>query len=280
MHNILEVIKKELLENQEIVDFCNKNKIKDSIFDDNLMVINQYKDIKEVCNNCLGKKSCEIDTYNMQPFLKYQNDRVTLNYHHCPHLDLINEDMLEMLFFPQNYFDGDLELTPKRKEVYGLINKFCKKPKSGRGMYIYGQFGTGKTFILLKMAKELTKKNVKVVFTYYPDLVRYIKNSIGSVEVERIINQLKRVDVLILDDVGGENNSPYIRDEVLGAILQYRMLASKPVFMSSNYDIERLKIHFKETSNTSDPISGERIVDRITYMMDVIELKDKNYRLN
>ena len=39
-----------------------------------------------------------------------------------------------------------------------------------------------------------------------------------------LTNQLKEAEILILDDLGGEMSSAFIRDEVLSPILQERML--------------------------------------------------------
>lgn len=42
---------------------------------------------------------------------------------------------------------------------------------------------------------------------------------------------LKMQTVLILDDIGAEFLSSWFRDEILGAILQYRMMERLPVFL-------------------------------------------------
>ena len=38
----------------------------------------------------------------------------------------------------------------------------------------------------------------------------------------------------MLDDLGSENMSAWLRDEVLGPVLNYRVLECKPLFISSN----------------------------------------------
>lgn len=46
---------------------------------------------------------------------------------------------------------------------------------------------------------------------------------------------------MILDDIGAEFLSSWFRDEILGAILQYRMMERLPVFFTSNYTPEELE---------------------------------------
>ena len=92
------------------------------------------------------------------------------------------------------------------------------------------------------------------------------------------IVKLKNVDVLMLDDFGAELNSSFIRDEFLGPILQYRMTAGLPVFMTSNYDIKSLLAHLSETRDENNQLKASRIIERIAYMMKVVKLDDINYR--
>ncbi|HHU55170.1 MAG TPA: ATP-binding protein [Acholeplasmataceae bacterium] len=280
MEKLIENIKNEILKDKEIVNFIRKHKISEELFLKYINVFYQQKLANDICNACLGKKPCEMDVYEMQSKLEYNYGTITRKYIHCPYLDKVNEDFLEMLFFPETQITGKIFDTPERLDVINAINEYMQNPKENKGIFIHGAFGTGKTFILLWIAKQLAKLKLKVVFVYYPDLVRHIKSSIVNNKVEDIVNKLKTADVLMLDDIGGENNTNYIRDEVLGPILQYRMLGNMPTFMTSNYNIDQLGIHFMETKTEVDQIKSMRIIDRIKFMMKVVELIDKNYRLN
>ena len=82
----------------------------------------------------------------------------------------------------------------------------------------------------------------------------------------------------MLDDFGAELNSSFIRDEFLGPILQYRMMAGLPVFMTSNYDIKSLTAHLSETKDETNVIKASRIIERIAYMMKIVKLNDENHR--
>lgn len=280
MDKILDKLTDEIMSDPEIRKFCKENNINDDTFVGNITFLYQQKKANDVCNGCLGKKPCKMDVYQMQSILEYYHGNINHKYVNCKYLDIINDELLEMLFFPETQFDGKLFDSDARSNVYAAIGEFMQNPNSGKGLFIHGAFGTGKTFILLKLARRLIKLKLKVVFAYYPDLVRHIKSSIANNKVEPIVEKLKRTDILILDDIGGENNTSFIRDEVLGPLLQYRMLGNKPTFMTSNYDINHLRRHFMETRDEIDQIKSDRIIERITYMMRSIELKDKNYRHN
>jgi primosomal protein DnaI len=127
---------------------------------------------------------------------------------------------------------------------------------------------------LAALANELANKGYKIVFAYYPDLVRELKSSIGSGDLEEKIIKLKSVDMLFLDDIGGEYFSKFIRDEVLGSILQHRLLDNKPTFFSSNFPLKELVNVIKDNNSQQETVSALRIIQRIKRMTEEFVLSD------
>ena len=116
---------------------------------------------------------------------------------------------------------------------------------------------------------------------YYPDLVRLFKSAIPKGTTEDMIARLKEVEVLILDDFGGETPNSYIRDEILGPILQERMEYKRLTFMSSNLNLDQLRSHLAESAKDFDVVRASRIFERIHVLMEIVELEDKkDYRLD
>ena len=62
------------------------------------------------------------------------------------------------------------------------------------------------------------------------------------------------------------------------AWLQYRMFASKPTFMSSNYSVAELEQHLAEVKDSLNQVNASRVVERIKELMKEIRLDDVNYR--
>ncbi|MFA5542333.1 MAG: ATP-binding protein [Bacilli bacterium] len=274
----IDILKKEVLEDQSIIDFINKHNLNKEIVDFNLLNFKIYKDAREICKGCMGKKTCMMDVYLQQVHLDFSGNNVSLKLKKCPYVDTINEEMLSFYFFPNDTFEGKPYSLDSRKDIYSKMKDYFKDPLKKKGFYLYGPFGTGKTFLLYSIASKLSKMNIKVALTYYPDFVRFIKGNFGDPKVETMINNMKNVDVLMLDDIGGENNTAYIRDEILGPILQYRMVANKPVFITSNYDISFLRDHLRETKDATDAIKGDRIIERIRHLTNEYFIDGKNLR--
>ena len=276
----LDNVKKELFKNKEISEFCLKNKITDDQLLNSFPDLFLHKDNSEICKKCLGKKPCESKVENMQTVLTYDNSKIKVHYKDCPYIKKVSSGKLTFLNFNDNIGEEEVIISNERILILNDLQRFYneyKKGKKVKGTYIYGNYGSGKTFLLINFAKKLVSEGLEVVFAYYPDLVRQIKSSIGN-NIEEIIVNLKNVEILMLDDVGAENNTPFVRDDILGPILQYRMDNHLPVFMTSNHSIEFLGKHFMETYNETDKMKSERIIERILCIMNPVELTDKNYR--
>lgn len=271
-----------LYKDEDIKTFCVENKLTNEQILNNLSKFIIQKDNNLTCKQC-DCTSCNMDPYGMKTKLVHDSGKVDLVYFKCPcikELDSINIDLSYFANRPES-FSNELFRNEKRVNALAYINGFLSKYEKGeftKGIYFCGSFGVGKTFLMFRLAHNLAKKGVKVFFSYYPDLVRALKSAITSNEFEVLINKLKYAEVLMLDDVGAESNTAFIRDEVLGPILQFRIQANLPVCMTSNYSLMDIRKHFYETKDDIDRIKGDRIFERIKYLMNECKIEDKNYR--
>ena len=107
-----------------------------------------------------------------------------------------------------------------------------------------------------------------------------MQSSFGTTYQEELILRLKQTDIVVIDDIGREANTQYIRDEVLGPILQYRVDNNLPMFMSSNRNFEMIEKHLSETNTTIDLVKARALVERLKFLMKEYELNDKDFRNN
>ncbi len=279
MEDALKKVITEVMSDREIVAFCEKNQISEKEILSNISFFYQQKQANDTCQACLGKKPCVMDVFEMQSQLEYHHGNINLRYHRCTYLNSFDKDYLDILFLPDVIPSGKLfKDKEERNQINNKISQIIHAVSPQKGIYLHGAFGTGKTYIMLKMAEAFAKTKQKVVFAYYPDLVRHIKSSIGNEGYEELVFKLKTAPILILDDIGGEMNSSFIRDEILGSILQYRMMGKLLTFMTSNLNLDQLRNHLLETKYEEDELRSDRILERITYLMEPIYLQGKNYR--
>lgn len=192
------------------------------------------------------------------------------------------KSLINVLYLPKKVLDADISnfdlASESRKKVYKYFNDFVidfKNGKNVKGLYLYGTFAIGKTYALACLANLCAKNGIESLLIYFPDLVTELKSSIGTNRYVELINKLKSIDVLMLDDLGSENLTPFIRDEVLGPILNYREAEGLPLFVSSNISVQDLKEHLSiDMKSNENKLKAERIQSRMNGLMKTVNMQD------
>ena len=175
---------------------------------------------------------------------------------------------------------SEIDITDKKrvKVIKWLKNFYDKydKNKEFKGLYLHGNFGCGKTYLISALFNELSKKRISTEIVYYPELLRDIKSDFDNF-MDRI-DYLENVDLLLIDDIGAEKVTEWSRDEILGTILQKRMNNYKTTFFTSNLNMEELERHLRITSYSDDEIKARRIIERIRQLTEDMEFISENKR--
>ncbi|HEL1716756.1 primosomal protein DnaI [Streptococcus suis] len=160
--------------------------------------------------------------------------------------------------------------------IADFVKRFEEKPK---GLYIYGNFGIGKSYLMAYLANLLSKTYLQsTTMLHYPTFVVDIKNAIKDGSVKERIDEIKMAQVLVLDDIGAEQHSPWVRDDVLQVILQYRMQENLPTFFTSNFSFDDLERHFASGKSGDETWQAKRVMERIRYLARDLHLKGNNRR--
>ncbi|HZG84643.1 primosomal protein DnaI [Paenibacillus sp.] len=191
----------------------------------------------------------------------------------------VDERALNQEYSPAEIIQRD---TRRASAVEAVIKYVLKTKDQGlqpNGLYLMGDFGTGKTFLASYMLYELAKSGFTGVIVYMPDFVEDLKSMFGDADrLKDTIELLKETDLLVFDDIGAEHLNAWTRDHVLGTILNYRM-NRKPTFYTSNHDLDGLQKHLSFTTREGeDQYRGQRVMDRIRPFVEVIEVAGRNQR--
>ena len=145
-------------------------------------------------------------------------------------------------------------------------------------------------FEVPKEIKEASMKNIdlddpdrfqiiKIAIIYYPEFLRSLKESFNDPETyNEKFRMIKRVEVLLIDDIGAETMTEWSRDEVLGTILQYRMQEGLATFFTSNLTIKDLEEHFSISTKGIEKVKAKRIIERIKQLTIEMTLVSENKR--
>jgi primosomal protein DnaI len=166
--------------------------------------------------------------------------------------------------------------------VTDFIANYISSPKNKpKGMYLYGEFGVGKTYLMAAMANEMAKKGYNITLVHFPSFAVDIKNAISNNQVAFKLDDIKKTPILVLDDIGADSMSSWIRDDVLGVILEYRMQNNLTTFFTSNFSMDQfehdhLRVNIK---GDEEPLKAKRIMQRIRFLAQEVEMFGKNHRL-
>lgn len=172
-------------------------------------------------------------------------------------------------------------LTRSRTEILSLMSDFIGNFHSPtkKGLYVYGDFGVGKSFLLAALAHDLSEKySVATTMIHYPSFVVNVKNAIQSGQVKAEIDTVKKADILILDDIGAEQHSPWVRDDVLQVILQHRMQENLPTFFTSNFSLVDLEKRLSQGKAGDESWQAKRVMERIRFLAKEVHLEGENRR--
>lgn len=146
------------------------------------------------------------------------------------------------------------------------------------GLYLHGSFGVGKTYLLAAIANELKVADIETILVHAPGFVSEAKRKIRTESFDSFLTSFQHVPVLLIDDIGAEAISPWVRDELFGIILQYRMMHRLPTLYSSNFSREELETHFSIDGSPQNKMKAQRLMQRISTTTTQIELKGENRR--
>ena len=241
--------------------------------------------VKELnnCTNCEGLVYCKNRLEGHVFYPEHDSYQIKFSYAPCKYQKEMLEKQKNRLTREKDIFNAsfsDIDITDKKrvKVIKWLKNFYDTYDKNEvfKGLYLHGNFGCGKTYLISALFNELSKKRISTEIVYFPELLRDIKSDFDTF-ADRI-EYLENVDLLLIDDIGAEKVTEWSRDEILGTILQKRMNNYKTTFFTSNLNIEELERHLRINSYSDDEIKARRIIERVRQLTEDMELISENRR--
>lgn len=269
--------------NSKLANLIKKVKITEGEAKQNLSSLQDTLEELNNCAKCPGLSKCPNHIKGYVYYPKKDESLVTFNYVACKKLKQHESD----LETKQGDYEiasarmKDIDVTEKKRvALIKWLKNFYDKydiSKPNKGLYLHGNFGSGKTFLIAALLNELKiEKNARIEIVYFQDLLRELKDNFDLLETK--VRYLCNVDILLLDDIGAEKVTDWSRDEILGTILQARMNNKLTTFFTSNLTIEELETHLAISKDTMDHVKARRIIERIKQLTEDMELVSVNRR--
>lgn len=127
--------------------------------------------------------------------------------------------------------------------------------KTMAGFIFSGNPGTGKNHLAAAICNDLLRRNKTVLIITVADIMSAMRETFNNADAakteERLLDDLSRVDLLVIDEIGVQNESRYEK-VVINQIVDRRTSSRRPTGMLTNLNQEGLHRQL-----------GERVMDRM-----------------
>lgn len=125
-------------------------------------------------------------------------------------------------------------LKKAKLDVQGFVREY---PATEKGLLLMGPSGVGKTHLAVAALKELIRRGHGGMFSDYRELLKEIQGSYNSASESTemgILEPIRTVELLVLDDLGASKPSAWVLD-IIGLVLNARYNERRMTILTSNY---------------------------------------------
>jgi DNA replication protein DnaC len=120
------------------------------------------------------------------------------------------------------------------------VRNISARLEEGRGLWLVGDIGTGKTTLAMILSKAALDAGYSVAIYSLPRLLNLIRDSIDSDEGKTdYLDRLCAVDLLHIDDLGAEMTTEWVLEQ-LYSIINARYESERAIVATTNLTPDRL----------------------------------------
>jgi DNA replication protein DnaC len=152
---------------------------------------------------------------------------------------------------------------PQVRAVRAYVRDIDTNLDGGRGLWLFGSVGTGKTTLAMLVSKAALDAGRTVAIYSLPRLLAEIRTTFdddNDRSYTQLLDRLADVDLLHIDDVGAEKTSEWVLEQ-LYAIVNARYEEERSVVITTNLERDDLAAQITE-----------RTVSRLEEMCEVLPL--------
>lgn len=182
-------------------------------------------------------------------------------------------DKLRKAGFPESdmeswtFENDDMSNKPITEAMKKYVQNFSNFRKAGKGLLLWGETGTGKTYAACEVANALVDEGYPVLVTNFSRIINELQGTFDK--KQEYIDGFNRFSLIVIDDLSTERNTEFMNEQVF-QIVDARYRAKLPMIITTNLSMREIK----------DPhdIAKKRIYERILERCHPIKVDGSNRR--
>ena len=163
-------------------------------------------------------------------------------------------------------YDGGSDKNCQQARYYA--DHFDRMLRENVGLMFWGDTGRGKTFFSEAIGQQLARQGYMVLYTRIGKIAEACTANNGR-DRAFVMNAVTRADLLILDDLGAERDTPFMLEQA-DTIINTRYLSKRPLITTTN-------LHPRDLISAED-LAHKRPYERIMEMCRPVEIVGENRR--
>ena len=264
-------VKEELIDNPYIIKKMKDLNVTDEEFDTYLGYFQTYLEDKMVCSKCKNPKKCTKQFEGIAMDLYRSEFGIERSFSLCPPREL--ERTVAKKYFLRDFPDAFLGIVlddiDNKKGRFPYEKELMQTDVDGNnvGLFITGPGSSGKSYPLIALCNEFVRGGKTCSYVEVRNFFEDLKGTLDHREqYNALMSKVKDVDVLVLDNLGDEKISEWVRDDILSGILDYRVKNDLLTYITSSYTLDELASLYNVTkTGASDVgrIKANKFIDRI-----------------
>lgn len=276
-----------IIKDELILDIIRTNDIDVDFIKRHLYYFSAYLNDHKICSSCPGPSICKKKNSHlcMDLTIDKKKDSVSFAYRVCKEerkISQVKKKFWLMQFENQclyySFKDCLKNFAFERHDVVKKMIEFVKNPTE-KGIYLSGDIGTGKSFILKLFSVYLAKnENTKsIIFVDCENEFKSLENCYNTTleYFNFYLDQFKEVQYLFLDDLGKEFKNDFVLSSILLPVVEYRLENHLPIFISSDYSLSEIKNAYSYISKNYK--SAKKLADMLSELVTETKLMGMPY---
>lgn len=262
----------ELLKKEEIRKIKEKLDVSLEEFDNYLGYFLSYYEDVCACKNCVNIERCSKEIKGMTlNLVRREDESIEREYTLCPKREIerkMNKNYL-IRDFNEDLLKIDLDNVENKKGRFKYEKRIMELDMDyvKEGMFVYGPSSSGKSYPLIALCNEFVKNDKKCAFV---DVKTFIESLKGTFDFKKeqygiLMDMVKTADVLVLDNLGEEKQSEWVRDDVISSIIDYRNRNNSLTFITSCFSLEELEkmYNVSRTNAEAGKMKAVKFIEKI-----------------